>query len=257
MYQREPREPFFQPAQEATEFFLSTTHLTATEFDRVDSHYSGFIEAHYPLIESMLKDIPVLSLENALGSFDSTRVDLLAKGIHSVVYRTQEIMPGKDTTLKILIDFWSELDYFWSDDDAWAQSIPRIDQTEYDEAHPALALEMAGLICARNPEGTGRELALRQIFGHILGSLYAPTFIDPPVCIWTTSSEDGSHVPVGYSLPFIAGEAIRIDDDGQLAATADELTKKGIYTGNRDHSLNAVVNPELEVKKFIDVEIRT
>lgn len=63
---------------------------------------------------------------------------------------------------------------------------------------------------------------------------------------------------VGYSLPFIEGEPIKISDDPELDAMADILSiDHGIYTGNRgdefNHTKNAIIHPETGRKVFIDV----
>lgn len=109
------------------------------------------------------------------------------------------------------------------------------------------------------PEGIQKyhELMLRQIEGHLQGHTQNPRFIDPPKMLWALNdlNKHGAYYAVGYSIPFVDGEAIRIINDAELYEQYRQLKSVGIYVGNVGaftQSTNAIISQNGD-KKFIDV----
>jgi len=218
--------------------------------EALNPRYREYIQERAKEVGGVLASIPILDIDDLINNFNDNKVTNVGGGSKSQVFRLDGIVGNQVTTLKILTE--DSLSYF-------------LDHNFMDEDYDPLyeyqgvkSVKLARDICATSEKQYGTELALRQIWGHAIGSLRMPDLIDPPVGIWVSHSEDEKDpIVLGYSLPFIEGQSIKINDDTELIVAANKLAMyEKLYVGHRNDSLNAVVNNDTGVKKFVDVEVR-
>lgn len=190
--------------------------------------------------------VPVHDIGELLADLGKFRVNYAGCGSLGVVFRVEDPEIGVDSTIKvvraegafpILQRFYEASGLEKSEDEVDRDCIPKV--------------FAAGL-------QTPRFAVAHQVKGHLLGNRVAPDYIDIPTAIWINTSNQRELTYVGYSIPFIEGQAIRIAEDDELKEIAEQIEKRGgIYLGNRSGgSLNAIVNQETGVKKFIDVKMK-
>lgn len=219
------------------------------DLEAVEPGYKSYIQERAKEVGKVLQSVPILNIDEFIENFDDSKVSYMGGGSKSEVYKLDGVIGNQTTTLKIFTEDY--LDYAFSFDPG------EVDEGPYLEYQGVKSVKFARDVCVEPDSGYGSELALRQIWGHAIGSVRMPEFIGSPVGIWISQSEDQtSPIVVGYSLPFIEGEAVMINADPELVTAADELKKEGIYVGSRGDSLNAIINPTKGIKKFIDVEVR-
>lgn len=223
------------------------------DFGRIPAFYEETLGEQIPTVEQMLRRVPVYDLDELIDNYDPDKMTLIAEGDGSKVLKLDQVVQGKIVTLKVMTHLNDYFAYFdFNEDEAYWEK-----EDAYSIYSGKRSLEVARDITLAPDGGDGTELALSQIWGHALGTLLRPDLIDPPVGVWVArpNTTDEYRV-VGYSLPFIEGEAITVNSDPDLIKAADELQENGIYVGNRSQSKNAMINPKTGIKKFIDAELR-
>ncbi len=211
--------------------------------------HADFLRLQPINVECLVSQIPVLDFDNALGRREELGISTLsAKSSHSEVFRMRNPVGPDLVTLKIMATFSDQIDYMLSCED---DELDRLDA----EQSVGADLLLARNACVQSTEGEGRNLLGLQVVGHVLGSVLLPQFVDKPVAVWSTKTDEGV-VLIGYSLPYIHGKAVPIKSDEDLVRASGQLAEHGLYVGNRTESRNAVIGNGPGVKRLIDVELR-
>jgi hypothetical protein len=191
----------------------------------------------------LVRQVPVYDFDALLTNLSKYRIDYVDEGFHGVVFKL-----GKwktNFTLKLMKSLvkTSEL-----------QSLFTFSGFESPDF-------MARYISTSSfgDKWSDWELCIKQTAGHVLGHVVLPRLVDAPLCMWVRNGEYG-YRPVGYSIPWIEGEAVKICEDKYLTSRANYLENNfGLYVGNRGaktESRNAIVSPSGKKRRFIDVQTR-
>lgn len=188
--------------------------------------------------------IPFYDMRELLEDSHDFIISYVDRGARGIIFRLLSLDRKIDSTLKV-VRYWNP-DVLKILEELYYQS--GIEKSEDDLKGELTGFESSYVITAH------------QVKGHILGNQIAPSYIDAPICAWVLPAGD-RYQYVGYSLPFVDGESIRISEDDELMRVADEIELSSrVYVGNRglngNSSRNAVISRETEIKKFIDVSVR-
>lgn len=188
--------------------------------------------------------IPFYDIRELLEDSADFNISYIDKGARGIVFRLLNSDRKVDSTLKV-IRYWNS-EVFKALRELYLLS-------GIDKSETALETEFTSF-------ESSYVVTAHQVKGHILGNQISPSYIDAPSCVWVLPVGDKHHY-VGYSLPFIDGESVRITEDDELMRAADNIEfSTRVYVGNRgldgSNSRNAVVNRKTGVKRFIDVSIR-
>lgn len=215
----------------------------------IENGHADFLRQQAIDVEGLVSQIPVLDFDDALGRREEMGIRTMrVRSSHSAIFKMRNPVGPDFVTLKIMATSSDLLDYMILCED------DELDKLDAEEG-VCWDLLFARNACVQSTEGEGRNLLGLQVVGHVLGSVLLPQFVDKPVALWSTKTEEGE-VLIGYSLPYIRGRAVPIKSDGDLMVASDQLAERGLYVGNRAESLNAVIGNEPGVKKLIDVELR-
>lgn len=198
----------------------------------------------------LLQDVYVYDIDSLLRSLDNFNISFLGHGYYGVVFRLQYRPHNIDITLKIMryqtpINSGDlELLFLYS-----------------GIRHTRKEIEKGLLTDHRNRSSRETsELAIFQTAGHILGNLVAPQYIDSPICLWVRRDNHNLYQAVGYSLPYVGGQIVRISDNPELTAVANKIEGQyNLFVGARGKTgigdaKNALLLPSGE-KRFIDVQL--
>lgn len=196
-----------------------------------------------------ISTVPVHDIQELLSSLSQFQIAYAGYGSLGIVFRVSNSGIGVDSTIKVIRD----------------EGVFAVLQKLYEASKVVRSRKEIIEECVASFFTMGLTdpyiATTHQVKGHILGNQIAPTYIDTPTAIWINPFHQGHSQYVGYSLPFIQGEAINISEDEELVKAADEIeSTRKVYLGNRksdqNASRNAIVNQETGVKKFIDVKLR-
>ncbi|MFA9288459.1 MAG: hypothetical protein ACEQSA_01090 [Weeksellaceae bacterium] len=190
--------------------------------------------------------IPVYDIDQLIANLAQYQVSYAGTGSRALVYRLRDTSIHSDMTIKV----------FLAENTRSYAELTALSRASGFNAKPMDFLFYG----FSSPDDPDQEFIEDQVKGHVEGSQISPDYIDSPVCIWARKNNQGEVEKVGYSLPFIEGEAIKISDDSELCDVADMLKRSaGIYVGHRggryNDSCNAIVDEASAVKKFIDVRV--
>ncbi|MBI2074600.1 MAG: hypothetical protein HYT83_02040 [Candidatus Levybacteria bacterium] len=198
----------------------------------------------------LLAEVPVLNFYDGLECLlDAGELTFVGYGSHGVVFRYKTSdSDQQDMAIKI-----SRVDHL---------NIKQLMRKMFGATgYQDVEQDEIDALCPKNPWGDqfAQVTVWRQVAGHVLGNIVDPAHIDAPLCIWFIGDSSLPYA-IGYSIPFIQGDPIKICDDPELSDLAERLERiHGIYVGNKgegsaNNSLNAVILPNGN-KKFIDVRL--
>lgn len=197
-----------------------------------------------------LSTIPIYNIDSLYRNIKRFNISMAGVGHYSVVFRLQPNMTTifpDDFTLKL----------FRFNCATTSTDVSKLLKPTGKTSGEAKAI--ASRLCAgfRYSEDTD-NLIVRQLMGHKIGSQIAPDNIDSPICVWAKENNYALE-PIGYSLPFVEGEAIMIADSKKAVKIANRIEENSdVYVGNRGYgssSCNAIITPS-GAPKFIDVRVR-
>lgn len=199
----------------------------------------------------LVRNIPTYNIESLFRNIGKFNVTVAGKGHYSVVFRIQSADTAfpADMTVKL----------FRFNCPTTPADIRKMLQAAGTPSPDANKIAWRLTSGWREPYKT-HKLVERQIAGHVLGSAVAPDHIDHPICMWVKNQGDTVE-PVGYSLPFVIGEHVRIAEHAEATGIGNYLEANyNLYVGSRgsygdDRTYNAIITPD-GVTKFIDVRIQ-
>lgn len=198
----------------------------------------------------VLSTTPIYNIDSLYRNIKRFDISMAGVGYYSVVFRLQPnsktIFPN-DFTLKLF-----RFNCATTPTDI-AKLLKPTGRTS-DEAKTIANRLCAGFRYVKDTD----NLVVRQLMGHKIGNQIAPDNINLPICVWAKEN-DGTLEPIGYSLPFVEGEAVMIADSKRATQIANRIEEgSNVYVGNRgfgSSSCNAIITPS-GTPRFIDVRIR-
>ncbi len=200
--------------------------------------------------KELLGSITTYDIDLFLANLHNFKISYVGMGYFGIVFRIQGQPQSTDITLKVM-RFKTPIN--------GTDINPLFDASGISYSKNQIKYFFLTDYRGRSDENT-EDLAILQTAGHILGNLVAPQYIDAPVCLWARKTRD-SYEAVGYSLPYVQGEKVRVCKDAELTLIADNLEGQyNLFVGDRGKTLirgskNAMVCKTGQ-KKFIDVRLK-
>lgn len=194
--------------------------------------------------ELLYRLVPAYDFDDLLCMLDRYDVSAISEGHYSYVFRIRHRESNLDATLKLM-----------------RYSVPVSPQDfrslflQVGKDIPESRIQSTLGLNPERKDEPYKTMVERQVSGHVLGNLSFPGLIDNPIAIWVRKNDLGSYHPVGYSIPFIEGEAYYIRGSKLAVQNANKIEADGkLYLGSRWSSQNVILKNEQEMK-FIDVRL--